>query len=123
MRQNLVRAAGYNVFAIPLAAGILVRTGVLLSPAVGAILMSANIVIVVVNAQFSAGQISAYQASKSPSPSHSHLDGLRMFLEEPFCTLSLNYVRIKRCFCVRNRWRVTNTPFHSCHKGTEGIFY
>ncbi|MFC6940841.1 heavy metal translocating P-type ATPase [Salinirubellus sp. GCM10025818] len=51
MQENLVWAAGYNVFAVPLAAGILAPVGVLLSPAVGAILMSASTVIVAINAQ------------------------------------------------------------------------
>ena len=51
MQENLVWAAGYNVFAIPLAAGILAPIGVLLSPAVGAVLMSASTVIVAINAQ------------------------------------------------------------------------
>ena len=51
MVQNLWWAAGYNVVAIPLAAGVLASQGVLLSPAVGAILMSASTVIVAVNAQ------------------------------------------------------------------------
>jgi Cu2+-exporting ATPase len=52
MQENLVWAAGYNVFAIPLAAGVLAPWGVLLSPAVGALLMSLSTVIVAVNAQF-----------------------------------------------------------------------
>ena len=51
MRQNLAWAAGYNVLAIPLAAGLLAPWGVLLSPAVGAILMSLSTVIVAINAQ------------------------------------------------------------------------
>jgi P-type Cu2+ transporter len=51
MVQNLWWAAGYNVIAIPLAAGVLVRQGILLSPAVGAVLMSLSTVIVAVNAQ------------------------------------------------------------------------
>lgn len=51
MMQNLAWATGYNLFAIPLAAGILYSRGVLLSPAVGAILMSFSTVIVAVNAQ------------------------------------------------------------------------
>ncbi len=55
MQQNLVWAAGYNVFAIPLAAGVLAPVGVLLSPAVGAIFMSASTVIVAVNAQLLRG--------------------------------------------------------------------
>jgi Cu2+-exporting ATPase len=51
MVQNLWWAAGYNIIAIPLAAGVLARAGVLLSPAVGAVLMSASTVIVAINAQ------------------------------------------------------------------------
>ncbi len=51
MFQNLVWATGYNAFAIPLAAGILYGYGILLSPAVGAILMSASTVIVAINAR------------------------------------------------------------------------
>ncbi|WP_423751739.1 copper-translocating P-type ATPase [Salinirarus marinus] len=52
MQENLVWAAGYNVFAIPLAAGVLAPFGILLSPAVGALLMSLSTVIVAINAQF-----------------------------------------------------------------------
>jgi len=51
MVQNLWWAAGYNVVAIPLAAGVLATWGVLLTPAVGAVLMSASTVIVAINAQ------------------------------------------------------------------------
>ena len=51
MRQNLWWAAGYNIVAIPLAAGVLAPVGILLSPAVGAALMSLSTVIVAVNAQ------------------------------------------------------------------------
>jgi Cu2+-exporting ATPase len=51
MIQNLVWAAGYNVVAIPLAAGVLASKGILLHPAVAAILMSASTVIVALNAQ------------------------------------------------------------------------
>ena len=51
MQENLVWAAGYNVFALPLAAGVLAPIGILLSPAVGAVLMSASTVIVAINAQ------------------------------------------------------------------------
>lgn len=52
MTQNLIWATGYNALAIPLAAGILYGQGILLSPALGAILMSASTVIVAVNARF-----------------------------------------------------------------------
>jgi P-type Cu2+ transporter len=51
MVENLVWAAGYNVAAIPLAAGVLAWAGVSLSPAVGAILMSASTIVVALNAQ------------------------------------------------------------------------
>ena len=51
MIQNLFWATGYNVVAIPLAAGVLASRGVVLSPAVGAVLMSASTVIVAINAQ------------------------------------------------------------------------
>ncbi len=49
--QNLIWATGYNVIAIPLAAGVLAPWGVLLSPAVGALLMSVSTVIVAINAK------------------------------------------------------------------------
>ena len=52
MVQNLWWATGYNVVAIPLAGGVLATAGILLSPAVGAILMSLSTVIVAVNARF-----------------------------------------------------------------------
>jgi Cu2+-exporting ATPase len=51
MVQNLWWAAGYNIFAIPLAAGVLAPWGFVLSPALGAILMSASTVVVAINAQ------------------------------------------------------------------------
>jgi Cu2+-exporting ATPase len=51
MVQNLAWAAGYNVVAIPLAAGVLAWAGITLSPAVGAVLMSASTIIVALNAQ------------------------------------------------------------------------
>jgi Cu2+-exporting ATPase len=51
MIQNLWWAAGYDIFAIPLAAGSLAPWGILLTPAVGAILMSASTVVVAINAQ------------------------------------------------------------------------
>jgi P-type Cu2+ transporter len=51
MVQNLWWAAGYNVVAIPLAAGVLAGWGILLSPAVGALLMSISTIVVAINAQ------------------------------------------------------------------------
>ena len=51
MTQNLWWAAGYNIVAIPLAAGVLVPFGVVVSPALGAVLMSVSTIVVAVNAQ------------------------------------------------------------------------
>ncbi|NOY98412.1 MAG: copper-translocating P-type ATPase [Chloroflexi bacterium] len=51
MIQNLWWAAGYNIVALPLAAGVLAPIGILLSPAMGAVLMSLSTVIVAINAQ------------------------------------------------------------------------
>lgn len=51
MVQNLIWAAGYNIIAVPLAAGVLSGLGILLSPAVGAVLMSLSTVVVAINAQ------------------------------------------------------------------------
>jgi Cu2+-exporting ATPase len=51
MVQNLIWATGYNVIAIPLAAGVLFSAGIILSPALGAVLMSASTVIVAINAK------------------------------------------------------------------------
>lgn len=50
MVQNLLWATGYNVVPLPLAAGVGYAWGILLSPAVGAVFMSASTVIVAVNA-------------------------------------------------------------------------
>ena len=51
MIQNFVWATGYNVVAIPLAAGVLYSSGILISPAVGAVLMSMSTIVVALNAQ------------------------------------------------------------------------
>lgn len=51
MIQNLIWATGYNIVALPLAAGVLAPIGILLSPAVGALFMSLSTVIVAINAQ------------------------------------------------------------------------
>jgi P-type Cu2+ transporter len=51
MVQNLAWATGYNVIAIPVAAGVLAGWGILLTPAAGAVLMSVSTVIVAINAQ------------------------------------------------------------------------
>lgn len=51
MVQNLWWATGYNIFAIPLAAGVLAPWGIIVSPAVGAVLMSLSTIIVAINAK------------------------------------------------------------------------
>lgn len=51
MVQNLWWAAGYNILALPLAAGVLMPIGIVLSPAVGAVLMSLSTIIVAINAR------------------------------------------------------------------------
>lgn len=50
MIQNLIWATGYNIVALPLAAGVLYKSGILLNPAAGAVLMSASTVVVAINA-------------------------------------------------------------------------
>lgn len=50
--QNLIWATGYNTIAIPMAAGITFRNGFVMTPSVGAVLMSASTVIVAINTQF-----------------------------------------------------------------------
>ena len=65
MIQNLAWGAGYNLIAIPLAAGVLSFAGVTLSPAVGAILMSASTVVVAFNAQL----LRRLDLSRPPAPS------------------------------------------------------
>jgi len=52
MLENLAWGAGYNIFAIPLAAGVLSAYGIILTPAMGAVLMSASTIIVAVNSRF-----------------------------------------------------------------------
>src|SRR5216684_4363312 len=64
MVQNLWWATGYNVLAIPVAAGALYPVGILLTPAIGAVLMSASTVIVAFNARF------LRRAVPSPDPDH-----------------------------------------------------
>ena len=51
MIQNLVWATGYNIIALPLAAGVLYNAGIVLSPAMGAVLMSVSTVVVAINAR------------------------------------------------------------------------
>jgi len=52
MVENLAWGAGYNIFAIPLAAGVLSAYGIILTPAMGAVLMSVSTIIVAVNSRF-----------------------------------------------------------------------
>ena len=68
MVQNLAWATGYNVIALPLAAGVLAPWGVLLSPAVGALLMSLSTVIVAINAQLLRRQDVGWGEAGTPQP-------------------------------------------------------
>jgi Cu2+-exporting ATPase len=58
MIQNLWWAAGYNILAIPLAAGVLYKWDIMLSPAIGAVLMSLSTIVVAINAQLLKRKIS-----------------------------------------------------------------
>ena len=58
MIQNLIWATGYNVVAIPLAAGVLYTSGFVLGPAIGAVSMSLSTIIVAINAQLLRNKIS-----------------------------------------------------------------
>ncbi len=80
MIQNLWWAAGYNIFAIPLAAGVLYGYGILLPPALGALFMSLSTVIVAVNSQ----TLRKYDAKlpESPAKTETHdLAGMDMHME------------------------------------------
>jgi len=79
MVQNLVWATGYNVIAIPLAAGALAGLGVLLSPAAGGVLMSASTVIVALNAR---ALHMRQRPTDAPSP-EAHHHGSRLHTGHP----------------------------------------
>jgi Cu2+-exporting ATPase len=64
MIQNLLWATGYNVVALPLAAGVLAPVGIILSPAVGALLMSISTIVVAINAQLLRG----VKLAQAPAP-------------------------------------------------------
>lgn len=49
--ENFIWAAGYNIIALPLAAGVLINQGILITPAIGAVVMSLSTIIVAINAQ------------------------------------------------------------------------
>ncbi len=52
MVQNLVWACGYNIITIPLAAGVFYKWGIILPPAIGALIMSVSTIVVAINSQF-----------------------------------------------------------------------
>ena len=68
MVQNLVWATGYNIVAIPVAAGVLVPWGIDLPMAVGAIVMSASTIIVALNAQLLRGLRLGHEATPTLRP-------------------------------------------------------
>jgi Cu2+-exporting ATPase len=57
MVQNLWWASGYNIVAIPLAAGVLSKWGIIIDPAIGAVLMSISTIVVAINAQLLRGDV------------------------------------------------------------------
>jgi Cu2+-exporting ATPase len=77
MVQNLVWATGYNAVALPLAAGVLAPVGFILSPAVGAFLMSLSTVIVAVNAQLLRRMDMGGQITPTPPPPPPAAQGVR----------------------------------------------
>ena len=85
MLQNLAWATGYNIVAVPLAAGVLAPVGIVLSPAVGAVLMSVSTIVVALNAQLlrrldldpahlaaTDGEGQTAAPSKRPETAHTH---------------------------------------------------
>ena len=74
MLQNLAWATGYNVVAIPLAAGVLAGQGLILIPAVGALLMSASTVLVAINAQLLRRLNLSTSENSSPQQTRSSTD-------------------------------------------------
>jgi P-type Cu2+ transporter len=74
MVQNLWWGAGYNIVAIPLAAGVLAWAGFLLHPAVAAVLMSASTVIVAINAQL-LRRAKLEGAGDDATPEHARAEG------------------------------------------------
>jgi Cu2+-exporting ATPase len=72
MVQNLWWAAGYNIIAIPLAAGILVNFGIVIDPAVGAILMSLSTILVAINSQTLRRHEPETEMIVEKSPTHQH---------------------------------------------------
>ncbi|MFG3680321.1 heavy metal translocating P-type ATPase [Micromonospora chalcea] len=82
MRQNLAWAAGYNVVAIPLAAGVLAWAGIALSPALGAVLMSASTIVVALNAQL-LRRVRITPAEGVAAPGHDPPGGSRLRADTP----------------------------------------
>ena len=76
MVQNLWWAAGYNILAIPLAAGILYNYGIIVSPAIGALLMSISTVIVALNSQTLRKyepEVTQILKEETPKENHGHV--------------------------------------------------
>jgi Cu2+-exporting ATPase len=80
MVQNLWWAAGYNIFAIPLAAGVLYDLGIVVSPAIGAVLMSLSTVIVAINSQ----TLRKYEPKIAEVIEKTHI------MVDPVCGMSVN---------------------------------
>jgi len=100
MVQNLWWAAGYNIFAIPLAAGILSGLGIVVSPAIGALLMSLSTVIVAFNSQ----TLRKYEPEKVSFIEKKHVTidpvcRMKVNVEEAFSTVEYEGYII--CFCSK----------------------
>jgi P-type Cu2+ transporter len=75
MEENLAWATGYNIVAIPLAAGVLYPIGIVLSPAIGAVLMSLSTIIVAFNARRLNGGSAGQSPAEAPGFSHTETAG------------------------------------------------
>jgi len=98
MVQNLWWAAGYNIFAIPLAAGILSNFGIVVSPAIGALLMSLSTVIVAFNSQ----TLRKYEPEVITFTEKKHVTtdpvcGMKVKVEEAYSTIEHNGYVIYFC--------------------------
>jgi len=83
MIQNLIWATGYNVVALPLAAGVLYKQGVLLSPAMGAVLMTVSTIVVAINASLLKVKNGSDEKTKDEQKSESNGDAKTETKEEP----------------------------------------
>ncbi len=106
MVQNLWWAAGYNIFAIPLAAGVLYNLGILISPAVGAILMSVSTILVAINSQ----TLRKYEPKRVEFAEREHLT------TDPVCGMKIEPEKAYSKFSYKGQ------VFYFCSKDCEEKF-